>query len=290
MITAAAAGADESPLAIICGGGSLPFAVAETVRKQGREVVLFPLRESADTQRLAAFRHHWVRMGQLGRFCRLARQEGCREVVLIGAVTRPSLWQLRPDASALLMLPRIVKFFRGGDNHLLSHVAALLSEQGFRLLGAHEVAPEILMPEGALGARKPTPDQYQDIEYGLDFLQAIGPFDVGQGVVVTGRHIIAVEGVEGTDAMLDRVADLRAGGRLRSSGGVLVKAPKPAQDRRIDLPTIGPQTVERTARAGLSGIAVVAGSTIVAEAERVGEAADAAKIFAVGMRDQRNTP
>jgi DUF1009 family protein len=108
--------------------------------------------------------------------------------------------------------------------------------------------------------------------------------------VVTGRHIIAVEGIEGTDAMLDRVADLRTGGRLRSSGGVLVKAPKPSQDRRIDLPTIGPQTVERTARAALSGIAVVAGSTIVAEPERVGQAADVAKIFAVGMRERRNTP
>jgi DUF1009 family protein len=290
MITATGAGADESPLAIICGGGSLPFAVADTVQKQGRDVVLFPLRESADPQRVGVFRHHWVRMGQFGRFCRLARQEGCRDVVLIGAVTRPGVWQLRPDFSTLLRLPRILKFFRGGDNHLLSRVAGLLNDQGFRLLGAHEVAPEILAPEGSLGAQQPSPDNLEDIEYGMDFLHAIGPFDVGQAVVVTGRHIIAVEGVEGTDAMLERVADLRAGGRLRSSGGVLVKAPKPSQDRRIDLPTIGPQTVERTVRAGLSGIAVVAGSTIVAEAERVGEAADSAKIFAVGMRERRNTP
>jgi DUF1009 family protein len=290
MITATGAAADDGPLAIICGGGSLPFAVADTVQKQGRDVVLFPLRESADAQRLATFRHHWVRMGQFGRFCRLARQEGCRDVVLIGAVTRPGVWQLRPDFSTLLRLPRIVKFFRGGDNHLLSRVAGLLNDQGFRLLGAHEVAPEILAPEGSLGTQQPSPDNLEDIEYGMDFLHAIGPFDVGQAVVVTGRHIIAVEGVEGTDAMLERVADLRAGGRLRSIGGVLVKAPKPSQDRRIDLPTIGPQTVERTVRAGLSGIAVVAGSTIVAEAERVGEAADAAKIFAVGMCERRNTP
>src|SRR5207253_8768052 len=117
------------------------------------------------------------------------------------------------------------------------------------------------------------------------FLRAIGAYDVGQAVAVTGRHIIAVEAAEGTDGMLARIADLRASGRIRSQGGVLVKAPKPGQDRRIDLPTIGPRTVDFAARAGLSGIAVVAGSTIVAEAEQVGQAADRANIFAVGVRD-----
>jgi hypothetical protein len=183
------------------------------------------------------------------------------------------------------MLPRIMKFFRGGDDHLLSRIATLLAEQGFRLLGAHEVAPEILMPEGTLGNHQPSALDNDDVAYGLRFLHAIGSFDVGQGVVVAGRHVIAVEAAEGTDGMLARIAELRGSGRLRSQGGVLVKAPKPGQDRRIDLPTIGPQTVECAARAGLSGIAVAAGSTIVAEADRVGDAADRANIFVVGVRD-----
>lgn len=285
MNTSSAVAVGEGPLAIVGGGGSLPFAVADAVQAQGRRVVLFLLRESADARRASAYRHHWVHLGQLGRFCRLAHQEGCRDVVLIGALVRPAVWQLRPDFRTLLLLPRIIKFFRGGDDHLLSRVAALLGEHGFRLVGAHEVAPEILMPEGALGRRYPSSDEYQDIGHGLEFLRAIGSFDVGQAVVVAGRHVIAVEAAEGTDGVLGRVADLRANGRIRSQGGVLVKAPKPGQDHRIDLPTIGPHTVARAAQAGLSGIAVVAGSTIVVEAERVGEAADRANIFAVGIRD-----
>jgi DUF1009 family protein len=275
----------RNPLAIICGGGSLPFAVADAVQTQGRQVVLFPLRETADAHSVSAYPHHWMHVGQFGRFCRLARQEGCRDVVLIGALVRPAVWQLRPDFRTLLLLPRIIEFFRGGDDHLLSRIATLLGEQGFRLIGAHEVAPEILMPEGMLGSRQPSTGDDEDVAYGLRFLNAAGAFDVGQAVVIAGRHILAVEAAEGTDQMLARVAELRISGRIRSRGGVLVKAPKPGQDRRIDLPTIGPQTVEGAARAGLSGIAVVAGSTIVAQAERVGEAADRANIFAVGVRD-----
>ncbi len=143
----------------------------------------------------------------------------------------------------------------------------LLEQEGFRLLGAHEVAPEILMPEGTLGHMQPSERDRADIALGLDYLHAAGPFDIGQAVVVAGRHILAVEAIEGTDQMLERVATLRANGRLRASAGtgVLVKAPKPGQDRRFDLPTIGPQTVENAARAGLAGIAVVAGATIMAE-------------------------
>jgi DUF1009 family protein len=273
----------RGPLAIICGGGSLPFAVADAVQTRGRQIVLFPLRESADAHSVAAYRHHWMHLGQIGRFCRLARQEGCRDIVLIGALVRPAVWQLRPDLRTLLLLPRIISFFRGGDDYLLSRVATLLGEQGFRLLGAHEVAPEILMPEGVLGSHRPRAGDNDDIAYGLEFLRAAGAFDVGQAAVIAGRHILAVEAAEGTDQMLARVAELRASGRIRSQGGVLVKAPKPGQDRRIDLPAIGPQTAEGAARAGLLGIAVIAGDSIVAEAERMRQTADRNRIFVMGV-------
>src|SRR5829696_5796808 len=123
----------RNPLAIICGGGSLPFAVADAVQTRGRQVVLFALRKSADAYCVGAYRHHWMHLGQFGRFCRLARQEGCRDVVLIGALVRPAVWQLHPDFRTLLMLPRIIEFFRGGDDYLLSQVATLFGEQGFRL-------------------------------------------------------------------------------------------------------------------------------------------------------------
>src|ERR1019366_9670890 len=138
----------EAPLAIICGGGGLPFAVAEAARRQGRDVVLFALRGWADPIRIESYPHHWVRFGQLGRFCRTARHEGCRDVVFIGSVVRPSIWQIWPDLAALRMLPRIVRMFRGGDDHLMSGIMKIFEDLGFRPIGAHEVAPEILMPKG----------------------------------------------------------------------------------------------------------------------------------------------
>ena len=182
-------------------------------------------------------------------------------------------------------MPRVLAAFRGGDDHLLSSMGKLVEQEGFTLRGAHEVAPEILVPAGLLGRSQLSEHDRTDIALGLDYLRAAGPFDVGQAVVVAGQHVLAVEAIEGTDQMLARVAQLRDNGRLRAppGTGVLVKAPKPGQDRRFDLPSIGPQTVEGVARAGLAGIAVVAGSTIIAEPEKLVQAADRAKIFVVGM-------
>jgi UDP-2,3-diacylglucosamine hydrolase len=274
----------EAPLAIICGAGSLPYTVAEAARRQGRGVVLFALRGWADPALVESYPHHWVRFGQLGGFCRIARREGCRDVVFIGSIVRPSLWQIWPDLATLRMMPRVVRMFRGGDDHLMSGVMKVFEELGFRPVGAHEIAPQILMPEGAVGGLRPSPSHQVDIALGLALLRAIGRFDVGQGTIVADGHVLAVEAAEGTDEMLAQVAELRRKGRIRSSGGVLVKAPKPGQDRRIDLPTIGPQTVAGAARAGLAGIAVVAGEAIMAEPERVTQAADRERIFIVGVR------
>jgi UDP-2,3-diacylglucosamine hydrolase len=280
----------QAPLAIVCGAGSLPYAVAEAARRQGRSVVLFALRGWADPARIETYRHHWVRFGQLGAFCRIARQEGCRDVVFIGSIVRPSLWQIWPDLATMRMMPRVVRMFRGGDDHLMSGVMKVFEELGFRPIGAHEIAPEILMPEGAVGRLQPSESHQVDIALGLALLRAIGRFDVGQGTIVAGGHVLAVEAAQGTDEMLAQVAELRRKGRIRSSGGVLVKAPKPGQDRRIDLPTIGPQTIAGAVRAGLAGIAVLAGEAIMAEPVLVTAAADRERIFIVGMRQDPVAP
>ena len=284
-MSAPAALSQEGPLAMICGGGSLPVAVAESVVKRGRPVLLFPLRGAAEGTAVERFPHHWVYIGQIGKFMRLARAAGCRDMVLIGSLVRPSIWKVHPDLKGLSLIPRALAAFRGGDDHLLSGMAKLMERDGFRLLGAHEVAPEILAPAGAIGRVRPGEHDDADIALGLSYLQAAGPFDIGQAVAVAGRHVLAVEAVEGTDQMLARVAELRGNGRIRAKAGtgVLVKAPKPGQDRRFDLPSIGPQTVEWVARAGLSGIAVVAGETIMAEPDKLAQAADRAGIFVVGV-------
>jgi hypothetical protein len=282
-----AAKGSEGPLAIICGGGSLPFAVAEAALRQGRSIVIFALRGFAEPARVEAYPHHWGRLGEFGRFCRIARHEGCHEVVVIGSVVRPALRQLWPDLGALRLLPRLVNMFRGGDDHLMSRVMKIFEEHGFRPVGAHEIAPEILLQEGAIGCFQPSGNHRNDIALGLSLLRAIGRFDVGQGTIVADNHVLAVEGAGGTDEMLAHVADLRRRERIRSSGGVLIKAPKPDQDRRIDLPAIGPQTVTGAQRAGLAGIASVAGATILAEAEAIRQAADRARVFVVGVPENR---
>jgi DUF1009 family protein len=274
----------DGPLAIICGGGSLPFAIADSVQQGGRKVVLFAIRGWADPQRVAAYAHHWAALGSFGRFCRIARAQGCRDVVFIGVVLRPKLTQLRIDLGTLKVFPQIIAAFRGGDDHLLSSIARIFEREGFRLRGAHEVAPEILVAEGPLGRHAPSPRDRADIARGLALIEATGPFDVGQAAVVADGHVLAIEAAEGTDQMLVHVAELRRTARVQATGalGVLIKAPKPQQDRRFDLPTIGPQTVAGAARAGLAGIAVVAGETIIAEPQAVAAAADREKIFVVG--------
>ena len=283
-------GTDNGPLAVICGGGALPFAVADAVGKRGRRVVLFAIRGWADPQRVAAYPHHWASFGQFGWFCRVAQREGCRDVVLIGSVVRPAIWKIRPDFKTLRLLPRIVGLLRGGDNRLLKGVAAIFEEHGFRLVGAHEVAPDILMPEGPLGRERPTARDQADIATALALLEATSPFDVGQAVVVADSRVLAIEAAEGTDRMLARIAELRQGGRIADARrGVLVKAAKRGQDRRVDLPSIGPRTVEGAARAGLAGIAVVSGSTIIAEAGLTGAAADRERLFVIGVRDELAT-
>jgi DUF1009 family protein len=220
---------------------------------------------------------------------KLAATEGCRDIAFIGSVTRPSLWTIRPDWRVLMLMPQIVRLYRGGDDHLQSGIGRLIEQHGFRLIGPKDIAPELTMPLGPLGSRVPSERDRTDIARGLAVLDDLSPHDVGQAVVVAENHVLAVEGPEGTDRTVARVAELRRNGRIRSAAGtgVLVKAAKLGQDHRIDLPTIGPQTVEGAAAAGLAGIAVVAGSTFVAEPQVIAAAADRAGVFVVGVEAGR---
>jgi UDP-2,3-diacylglucosamine hydrolase len=279
------ADAEHGPIAIICGGGSFPDAVAQAIVRRGRQPVMFGLKGWADPKIVERYTHHWIALGQIGRFIRLAQAEHCRDVLMIGTLIRPPLRQIRLDWRTIRMMPRIVASFRGGDDRLLSGVASLAESAGLRVIGLADVAPEVFVAGGPLGSRRPSERDDADIARGLQLIAALGPFDVGQAAVVANNHVLAVEAAEGTDNMLRRIAELRAQGRITAppGTGVLVKAPKPGQDRRFDLPSIGPQTIENAARAGLAGIAVAAGHTIIAEAAEVIAAADRAGIFVVGV-------
>jgi hypothetical protein len=275
----------SSPIGLVAGGGAMPFAVADSLVARGAKPVLFALRGACDPVRVERFRHHWISVGQLGRATKLFRSENCRDLVFIGTLVRPALSEIRLDWGTLRVLGRVLTAFRGGDDHLLSGIGGILEQDGFRMVGIRDVAPDLLMPEGCLTRAAPDQAASADIARGREVLQALGPYDVGQAVIVIDGHVVAVEDIEGTDGLLARVARLRSEGRIRarSPSGVLVKAPKRGQDLRFDLPAVGARTVEGAAAAGLAGIAISAGNAILAEPQAMIAAADAAGIFVTGL-------
>jgi UDP-2,3-diacylglucosamine hydrolase len=275
----------SSPVGLIAAGGVMPFAVADSLLARGMHPVLFALKGACDPVAVERFRHHWISVGQVGRAMKLFRAENCRDLVFIGTLVRPALSEVRLDWGTLRVLGRVWAAFRGGDDHLLSGIGRILEQDGFRMVGIKDVAPDLLVPEGCLTRTMPDENAAADIARGRDVLRALSPFDIGQAAVVIDGHVVGVEDIEGTDGLLARVARLRKDGRIRARAGrgVLVKAPKSGQDLRFDLPTVGPRTVEGAAAAELAGIAVVAGNTIVIEPQQMIEKADAAGLFVTGL-------
>ena len=275
----------SSPVGLIAAGGVMPFAVAESLIARGIDPVLFALKGVCDPVAVERFRHHWISVGQLGRAMKLFRSENCRDLLFIGTLVRPALSEIRLDWGTLRVLARLWAAFRGGDDHLLSGIGRILEQDGFRRVGIKDVAPDLLVPEGCLTRLSPDENAAADIVKGRDVLRALSPFDIGQAAIVIDGHVVGVEDIEGTDGLLARIARLRSEGRIRAKAarGVLVKAPKSGQDLRFDLPTIGPRTVEGAVKAGLAGIAIVAGNTIVVEPQAMIEAADSAGLFVTGL-------
>ena len=275
----------SSPVGVIAGGGAMPFAVADSLSARGIAAVIFALKGACDPAGVARFRHHWISVGQIGTAARLFRSEGCRDLIFIGTLGRPALSDIRLDWGTLRVMRSVVAAFRGGDDHLLSSIGRIFEQDGFRMVGIRDAAPDLLMPAGCITRAAPDEAAAADIARGRGVLAALGPFDIGQAAVVIDGHVVAVEDIEGTDGLLARVARLREQGRIRASRGrgVLVKMPKSSQDLRYDLPTVGPRTVEGAAKAGLAGIAATAGNTLAAEPQAMIEAADKGGLFVTGI-------
>lgn len=244
------------------------------------------LRGFADPKIVDPFPHAVARMGAAGEILSLLRQHGCKDLVLVGPVRRPSLIDIRPDAEGARILARIGRAAFAGDDGLLAAVVRVLSEDGFRVLGAHEILTEAVGPEGVLGRHRPDAAALADIARGVAVTRALGGVDVGQGCVVQQGIVLAVEAIEGTDSMLARAAGLARPG----PGGVLIKLVKPGQDRRADLPTIGPATIQAAAASGLRGVAFEAGGTLLTDRAACIEAADAAGLFLIGIEPDSAAP
>jgi DUF1009 family protein len=266
-------------LGIIAGGGVLPGKVAAAAAAAGRSVFILGLEGFASAAVLAPWPHEVQRIGKAGRIIAALREHGCQDVVMIGPVRRPSLLDLRPDAEGARILARVGRAIFAGDDGLLAAVIKIFAEEGFTVIGAHEVMREVLAPEGVLTRTAPDAAALADIRRGVEVVRVLGAADVGQGCVVQQGLVLAVEAIEGTDAMLARAATLRRDG----FGGVLVKLVKPGQDKRADMPTIGPETVRNAVAAGLRGLAFEARATILADREACLDAANEAGLFMIGL-------
>jgi UDP-2,3-diacylglucosamine hydrolase len=267
-------------LGIIAGSGELPRRIVESCLTRNRPVFILALEGEADAETTENAPHAWCRIGAAAKGLKLLRDHGVTELVIAGGVRRPSLPSIRPDWWAAKFLAKI-GYRLLGDNGFLSALAKELENEGFRLIGAHELLDEAAsIPEGPLGRVVPGVDARADIVRGIQIARAIGALDVGQAVVVQQGLVLGVEAIEGTDALLRRCAGLRREG----PGGVLVKVEKPGQEARIDRPTVGPRTVRLASEAGLRGIAVEAGATLLIDREEIVRSADAAGLFVVGVR------
>jgi DUF1009 family protein len=268
------------PVGIIAGAGALPRSLIESCRAAGRDVFVLALEGAVEPDAVVGVPHAWCRLGAAAAALDLLRANGVVELVLAGAVRRPSLGALRPDWRAAKFLAR-VGMRALGDDGLLSAVVKELEREGFSIIGPDQLLDEAAsMPEGPLGALAPDQTALVDIEHGLRIAHAIGALDIGQSVVVQQGMVLGVEAIEGTDALLSRCAGLRREG----PGGVLVKVEKPGQERRVDRPVIGPQTAIAAAAAGLRGIAGEAGGVLILDRDALIREADAAGLFVVGVR------
>ncbi|WP_135466065.1 LpxI family protein [Crenalkalicoccus roseus] len=284
-------GSGQGTLGILACGGELPLSVARAARAAGRPVFAVALEGWADPAAWAGMPHMVERVGAAGRILAALRREGVRQVVLAGRAARPSLLSLRPDATGARLLARIGRAFFAGDDGLLRAVARVLEEEGFEVVAPHAVLSDLLPGPGLLTRAAPDGTARADIQRGIAVVRALGTVDVGQGAVVQQGLVLGVEAIEGTDALLARCAGLRREG----PGGVLVKLVKPGQDRRLDLPTIGPVTVEGAIAAGLRGIAIEAGGTILVDRAATVAAANAAGLFLLSLRpdaftEEESTP
>ena len=274
-------------LGLIAGGGGLPVEIASACETAGRPYFVVRLKGSAGPE-LEAFPGAEVGLAELGKCIKTLKRAGCEAVCFAGQVARPDFAALKPDLRGIVALPGIVAAARRGDAALLRALLAEFEKEGFVIEGADEAVGDLRLPVGALGAVTAGPADAEDALRALQVAREIGRLDIGQGAVVCDGLVLAVEAQEGTDAMLRRVAELPEDirGRPGAPRGVLAKAPKPIQETRVDLPTIGLGTVQRAARAGLAGIVGEAGRLLVLDRDEVIALADELGLFILGVDPQ----
>lgn len=264
-------------LGILAGGGELPRLLIQACRATGREVFVLAFKSQCDPETTLGVDHAWVNIGKAGQAIDLLHANSVRELVMAGRIQKPSMAQLMPDARTLKFIAS--GLLNKGDDSLLSGIVQLLeSEEGFRMVGVHDVMPELLAPEGVLGNFPPNDADQVSVHTAVHAAKDLGAKDIGQAAVARGDNVIALEERAGTDAMLKSLV-----GNPDATGGVLAKMTKPGQERRADLPAIGVATLENAARIGLRGVVVEAGGALIINRDAVIEAANRTGLFVVGI-------
>lgn len=276
-------------LGLIAGGGALPLRVVQSCLEHGAPHFVIRLAGLANNS-LDAFEGETCGLGEAGKIIRLLKANNCDAVAMCGLVSRPDFSGLSLDWRGAAIMPRIVAAAGKGDGAILSVLVDTFEAEGFIVVGAEEVMGRLAVEEGAMSAISPTADDWADIRKAAEVVKALGPFDVGQGAVVIRGQVIAIEAAEGTDAMLERCAALRSSSSGVADGGVLVKRPKPGQELRVDLPTIGIRTIINAANAGLAGVAVEAGAALLVDAAEAVAEANARGLFLYGFTNDELLP
>ena len=258
-------------LAIIAGAGRLPAEIAQACAGPPLVCAL----EGTTPDGLAADRH--FRFERLSPFLHALGDDGVSAVILAGAMQRPALDPSLFDPATAALIPHLLPAMQQGDDALLRAIIAVIEDHGLAVRGLAEVAPGLLAGAGVLGTREPDAGAQADAARAVALLDMLAPADIGQGCVVAGGLCLGVETLYGTDAMLRFVSGNRAS-RHPQRGGVLVKRAKTGQERRVDLPAIGPETVAAAQAARLTGIAVQAGQVVVLDRAETVARADAAGI------------
>ncbi len=284
---------EEGRIAVIAGGGALPVAVVRTLLAHGRQPLVAVIGGEADERDYAGAETFVISVEDLGPLVARLRAAGVRRIVLAGHIARrPRLFSIKWSLRVLGALPRAAVGLASGDDGLLRAVIAVMETNGMRIVGAHEIVPDLLAPEGVLTLARPSSSDRRDIEAAEVAARTIGRLDIGQAAIAIGGRAVALEGIEGTDGLLARTADMRnrnGHGHGRLAGrkrGVLVKCCKPRQDRRADLPAIGPDTITGAVAAGLAGIALDAGASFILDFERTVALADEAGLFIIGLKPE----
>ncbi len=271
---------NEPPLAIIAGSGMLPRLIAEECARRQRPYQVVRS-EGTDLDWISGHPVISAAFEKPGRLFASLRQAGCRDVAFAGGIRRPKLRPMRFDVKAFRLAPQIFKAVRSGDDNALRIVSSIFEEEGFRVVASHTILTDLLAPSGVLTQLSPSEDDMADAARAAEIARALGTADVGQGVVVAQGICLGLESIQGTDAMLEFVSQTGAAFRPDPEGarGVLLKAPKPGQDWRSDLPAVGPQTITNAHKAGLAGVVIEAGGVLMLGLDATVERADALGLF-----------